>query len=97
MSLYRGYFVPGGIDPTGQPPMDVKKVKDGKCSRFRHEIRWRPGANEIDGYIVQKGCVSDDTQPCEVGKRLNCKIPRRLQNLLIKEHVITDAISRFGE
>ena len=64
-SLYRAYFVPSGIDPTGKLRLRLHELTTGKCGEFSHVAKWDLGNGESTGYVVQKVCTTYLIKDCD--------------------------------
>jgi RHS repeat-associated protein len=70
MSLYRGYFVPGGNDFRGTLAARVTEPLEAySCNSDIHwvtTVEWELGPAERDGFIVQKVCDMGVMFDCEI-------------------------------
>lgn len=72
-SLYRAYFVPTKVDPSGQLSVRDLGPKFDECGGLKHQINWKFESGEVNGYVIQRVCFYGQREQCPSESEVPCK------------------------
>lgn len=94
-SLYPGYFVPGGMDPSGELTIRATDTNCPGCGKAA--MRWNLKMDKLnERYLVQKICWSIEVHVCE--KKDGCCVPKETKsgNKCVYEVLIKPGEGKFN-